>query len=137
MFRYYCIFRGAGMSKLLDDNPTMSDFRGNSKELARQLILFLQSLAQVRNSILSLTKYQILFFFKYLTYFVNCGHFHLFRTGNNYLKSPCGYKKYRSKLWKLFPSFSNSPAKCCMYARKLAIFLKSVSLDVRRHHYAS
>ena len=90
MFKYYCICRGAGMSKLLEDNPTMSDFRGNSKELASQLILFLQSIAQVRNSISPLTTTYCLF--KYLTYFVNCSHFHLFRTGNNYLKSPCGYK---------------------------------------------
>ena len=42
MFKYYCIFRGAGMSKLWEDNPMMSDFRGNSKELARQLILDLK-----------------------------------------------------------------------------------------------
>ena len=42
MFEYYYICRGAGMSKLLVDNPTMSDFRGNSKELARQLILDLK-----------------------------------------------------------------------------------------------
>ena len=30
------------MSKLLEDNPTISDFRGNNKELARQLILDLK-----------------------------------------------------------------------------------------------